>query len=64
MTKPIIIAGAGPGGLVAALALYRQGLDVALFESVTELKPLGRRNQSVTPCRTRSTRLGPEAGAR
>jgi 2-polyprenyl-6-methoxyphenol hydroxylase-like FAD-dependent oxidoreductase len=41
MTKPIIIAGAGPGGLAAALALQAKGLQVALFETVSELKPLG-----------------------
>lgn len=41
MTKPILIAGAGPGGLAAALALHAQGQEVLLFESVSELKPLG-----------------------
>ena len=37
----ILIAGAGIGGLTAALCLHRAGFDVEVFESVTELKPLG-----------------------
>ena len=41
MSKPIIIAGAGPVGLVTALLLHRQGREVRLFEAVRELKPLG-----------------------
>lgn len=40
-TTPVIIAGAGPGGLTAALALHAQGVPVCLFESVAALKPLG-----------------------
>lgn len=40
MTK-IAIAGAGIGGLVAALCLHRKGFDVRVFESVREIKPLG-----------------------
>src|SRR5262245_1059188 len=31
--RPILIAGAGPVGLIAALALARQGLPVQLFEA-------------------------------
>ena len=37
----MIIAGAGPAGLTAALHLHRRGFDVTVFESVTELRPLG-----------------------
>ena len=38
---PVIIAGAGPVGLVLALMLHRKGWNVRVFESVDELKPLG-----------------------
>lgn len=41
MSKPILIAGAGPVGLTLALLLHRQGKSVQLYEAVTELKPLG-----------------------
>ena len=41
MTKPVIIAGAGPGGLAAGLALHAKGINVQVFESVSALKPLG-----------------------
>ncbi len=37
----IAIAGAGIGGLVTALALHAAGHEVRLFESVSELRPLG-----------------------
>jgi 2-polyprenyl-6-methoxyphenol hydroxylase-like FAD-dependent oxidoreductase len=37
----VIIAGAGPAGLTAALHLHRRGFDVTVFESVAELRPLG-----------------------
>ena len=40
--KPsILIAGAGIGGLTAALALLRRGFDVELFEQVGELREFG-----------------------
>src|SRR5260370_41844508 len=35
------IAGAGIGGLTAAMCLHRAGFDVEVFEAVSELKPLG-----------------------
>lgn len=41
MADPVIITGAGPGGLTAALALHAQGVPVLVFESVATLKPLG-----------------------
>ncbi len=37
----IAIAGAGIGGLAAALTLHQQGFDVTVYEAVRELKPLG-----------------------
>src|SRR5215510_13003271 len=37
----IVIAGAGIGGLTAAMCLKRAGFDVEVFEAVGELKPLG-----------------------
>ena len=41
MTKPIIIAGAGIGGLSAALALARQGIDCRLIERAPEITEIG-----------------------
>ena len=37
----IVIAGAGIGGLTAAMCLARAGFEVEIFEAVSELKPLG-----------------------
>jgi len=37
----IVIAGAGIGGLTAAMCLHRAGFAVEVFEGVNELKPLG-----------------------
>src|SRR4030095_4848529 len=37
----IAIAGAGIGGLAAAMCLHRAGFDVDVFEAVSELRPLG-----------------------
>ena len=36
-----IVVGAGMGGLTAALALHKVGVDVRVFESVRDIKPLG-----------------------
>ena len=41
MNKPVIIAGAGPGGLTTALTLQARGIPALVFESVSALKPLG-----------------------
>ena len=42
MTRPhILIAGAGIGGLTAALALLRRGIDVDVYEQASELKEVG-----------------------
>ncbi|MBV8391542.1 MAG: FAD-dependent monooxygenase, partial [Alphaproteobacteria bacterium] len=37
----ILIAGAGIGGLTAAMCLHRAGFDVEVHEAVGELRPLG-----------------------
>jgi 2-polyprenyl-6-methoxyphenol hydroxylase-like FAD-dependent oxidoreductase len=37
----VVIAGAGIGGLTAAMCLTRAGFDVEVLDSVSELKPLG-----------------------
>jgi salicylate hydroxylase len=41
MEETIIIAGAGIGGLTAALALLRRGFDVVVCEQADELGELG-----------------------
>jgi 2-polyprenyl-6-methoxyphenol hydroxylase-like FAD-dependent oxidoreductase len=41
MDDAILIAGAGIGGLTAALSLHQAGLPVRIFESVPRLEPLG-----------------------
>lgn len=42
MTKqPVLIAGAGIGGLTAALALHRRDIGVSVLEAAGELRPLG-----------------------
>ncbi len=37
----VLVAGAGIGGLTAALALHARGHEVRVFEAVREVKPLG-----------------------
>lgn len=39
--KRIAIIGGGIGGLIAALAFKRKGLNVIVYESATEIKPVG-----------------------
>lgn len=41
LSYEILIAGAGPGGLTAALSLHEAGFKVRVFEAVPELRPLG-----------------------
>jgi 2-polyprenyl-6-methoxyphenol hydroxylase-like FAD-dependent oxidoreductase len=41
METEVLIAGAGIGGLTAALALHRQGIHATVIDSARELKPLG-----------------------
>jgi 2-polyprenyl-6-methoxyphenol hydroxylase-like FAD-dependent oxidoreductase len=41
MTKPVVVCGAGIGGLTAAIALRRRGFEVRVFERAKELEPLG-----------------------
>ena len=40
-TSPVLIAGAGIGGLSVALTLHQIGVPCVVFESVAEIKPLG-----------------------
>src|ERR1700761_2438333 len=40
-TMTVLIAGGGIGGLTLALSLHQIGVAARVFESVTELKPLG-----------------------
>jgi 2-polyprenyl-6-methoxyphenol hydroxylase-like FAD-dependent oxidoreductase len=40
-TSPVLIAGAGIGGLSVALTLHQIGVPCVVFESVPEIKPLG-----------------------
>ena len=40
-SSPVLIAGAGIGGLSVALTLHQIGVPCAVFESVAEIKPLG-----------------------
>ena len=42
VTAPrVVVVGAGVGGLAAALSLAEVGVEVDVFESVPELRPLG-----------------------
>ncbi len=41
MSAPILIAGAGIGGLSAAIALARQGCEVKVFERTSEIQEVG-----------------------
>lgn len=54
----IIIAGAGIGGLTAALSLHEAGFKVKVFESVKEIKPLGVGINTLPHCVRVLTNLG------
>jgi salicylate hydroxylase len=41
VNKSVAIVGGGIGGLTAALALIRRGIDVDVYEQAPELKELG-----------------------
>src|SRR5580700_10448261 len=41
MTVPVAIVGGGIGGLAAALALVRRGIDVEVYEQAPELREIG-----------------------
>src|SRR5688500_13257093 len=41
MPKKFAVIGAGIGGLTTAIALYKKGYDVEVYESAPSLKPLG-----------------------
>src|SRR6202045_1098729 len=41
MTNTVAIVGGGSGGLAAALALIRRGIDVEVYEQASELRELG-----------------------
>ena len=57
MTNPhVLIAGAGIGGLSAALALLRQGIDVDIYEQAPELTEVGAGVQ-LSPNGTRALHL-------
>jgi 2-polyprenyl-6-methoxyphenol hydroxylase-like FAD-dependent oxidoreductase len=42
MAKVLLIVGGGIGGLTAAVALRQRGLDVSLYETAPELRPVGK----------------------
>ena len=54
----IIIAGAGIGGLTAALCLHEAGFEVKVYESVKEIKPLGVGINTLPHCVRVLTNLG------
>ncbi|CAH2602820.1 NAD(P)-binding protein [Rhodovastum atsumiense] len=41
MTRKVVIAGGGLGGLAAAIALRRQGIDAEVYEKARDLRPIG-----------------------
>ena len=47
--QPVIIIGAGIGGLVTALSLHAEGIPCAIYESVDEIRALGLGINLFTP---------------
>ena len=41
MTTKVLIIGGGIGGLVTALSLHRSGIEVTVYESVSDIQALG-----------------------
>ena len=39
--RPVLVAGGGIGGLAAALALTRRGIDVTVLEQASEIGEIG-----------------------
>jgi len=57
---PVLVAGGGIGGLAAALALVRRGLQVKVLEQSPEIGEIESSISSMHPCSTRAvSRLGP-----
>ncbi len=69
---PVMIAGAGIGGLALALSLEKLGIDFVVFDAAPELKPLGvginilphatgELSDSASSPRSRKSAFGPES---
>lgn len=57
MTRPrLLVAGAGIGGLAAALAALKTGCDVDVYEQAHELREVGAGLQLSATARASSTR--------
>ena len=58
MSKKILIAGGGIGGLAAALALLKRGFDVEVYEQASALKEVGAGLQLSANCNRALYQLG------
>ena len=52
-----MIVGAGIGGLTAAIALQKAGMETAVFERTGELREVGAWTSSASPTRSRGSAL-------
>jgi 2-polyprenyl-6-methoxyphenol hydroxylase-like FAD-dependent oxidoreductase len=52
---PIVVAGAGIGGLSAALALAQKGFEVHVYERATEIREIGAGKMSSRSCNRHNT---------